>query len=383
MPNPKKKILFVITKSNWGGAQRYVYDLATNLPKETFDVAVALGGTGSAGADAGKLKEKLEEVGVRTIFVKAFMRDVSAQRDLALVPELVQLFRSEKPDVVHLNSSKAGAVGALAARLAGIKKIVFTSHGLVYDENRNTFWRAGMWFATWVTFLLCHQIILISQDTYKRAQRLPWCTFKVHLIHNGLPPLSFLDREKARAELGLPFEGVVIGALGELTGNKNYQTLIRSLGILKDKGKLFIMCIVGGGEEKELLEKLIAARDLGGYVRLVGFKADGYRYLQAFDIFTLPSLKEGLPYVLLEAGQAGLPTVASRIAGTIDIVEDGVSGLLVEPKDETALAKTLITLLDSPIERERFSQALQKKVTNEFSIDKMIASIAALYLRAS
>src|SRR3990167_2305563 len=107
-----KKILFVITKSNWGGAQRYVYDLATALHKGQFEVVVAFGGTGEAGAHPGLLAERLKEVGVRTIFIESFTRDIGIFRDVSAFFELLRVIKKERPDVLHLNSSKAGGIGS-------------------------------------------------------------------------------------------------------------------------------------------------------------------------------------------------------------------------------------------------------------------------------
>jgi glycosyltransferase involved in cell wall biosynthesis len=125
----KKKVTYVITKANWGGAQRYVFDLATHLPKEEFDVSVAYG-------VEGKLAEELKRAGIVTHYIPALGRDVSFVKDTKSLLELFELFLKEQPDVVHLNSSKAGGVGALAARLTGVPKIVFTIHGLPEDEAR-------------------------------------------------------------------------------------------------------------------------------------------------------------------------------------------------------------------------------------------------------
>src|ERR1700733_9355680 len=103
MNQTRTKVLYVITKSNWGGAQRYVFDLATHLPKEKFDVTVVLGGTGEKDAGEGELAKRLREAGVRTIFLKAFARDIRPTGDYRALFELLQIFRTEKPDAVHLN----------------------------------------------------------------------------------------------------------------------------------------------------------------------------------------------------------------------------------------------------------------------------------------
>ena len=155
---PKKRILFIITKSNFGGAQRYVYDLATHL-SEAYDVAVAFGGTGVHYSSEGTLAKKLSDRGVRTIFVQSLGRDINLGGDFRAFFDLIKLFKKERPDVVHLNSSKAGGMGALAGQIAGIPRIIFTSHGLPYDEDRSVFARATILTATWITFLLCKKVI--------------------------------------------------------------------------------------------------------------------------------------------------------------------------------------------------------------------------------
>ena len=134
----KKKVLFVITKSNWGGAQRYVYDLATALPKDQFEVKVIFGGTQEVGGSYGMLDTnlKIKAPEVQRIFVPSLIRDISIGKDIKSFFELLRLFKKLRPDIVHLNSSKAGGVGALAARFAGVPKIIFTVHGLPEDEAR-------------------------------------------------------------------------------------------------------------------------------------------------------------------------------------------------------------------------------------------------------
>jgi len=382
-----KKILFVITKSNWGGAQRYVFDLATNLPKNEYEVVVALGGTGAAGAGEGTLSQRLMAAGVRTIFVQSFMRDISVWRDRKAVRELKAIVAAERPDVVHLNSSKAGGLGAWAARRThwrderGVKhraKIIFTSHGLPWDEDRGVVSRAAIWLASWITFLLCDVVVTINRDNAARAA-LPWCSSKIRLVHNGAAPVAFAERSEARRALGLDDNTLVVGTIANLEWNKGLQYLVRAAGDLARAGKNFAVCIVGEGEERTFLTTLISDESLEPVVRLAGFVPDAARYLSAFDIFCLPSVKEGLPYVLLEAGQAGLPCLGSNIPGVTEIIGTGVSGLTFRTKDHHNLAAKLSQLIDDPGMRERLGNALKQRVEQEFSIEKMVTSTASLY----
>ncbi len=375
-----KKILFVITKSNWGGAQEYVYTLATRFAGAGGNVLVALGGTGEAGASAGLLSTRLAEAGVRTIFISSFARDISITRDFSVFFELLRIVRSEKPDVLHLNSSKAGGLGSLAGRIAGVRRIVFTSHGLAYDEDRPFFIKIFIWLSTWTTFLLAHRTIVISRDAYARARRFPFCKHTIRLVHNGIAPFHPLERISARKKLipSMSDRDVWIGTIAELTRNKALSYLIRAAALLKKRGRAFVLCIIGEGENRIVLEKLILHEQLSENVFLLGFVPNARLYLSAFDIFTLLSVKEGLPYVLLEAAQAHCAVVGSRISGTTDIVDEQ-TGILVEAKNVESAERALEMLIDNPQKRLTLGEALRRKVLVEFSIEQMLEKTAAVY----
>ena len=296
----KRKVLYVITKSNWGGAQRYVFDLATNLPKQDFDVSVILGGDGLL---AQKLQQEKTSV-YRSLFMQ---RDMSMLADIKSFFELYRLFKQIQPDVVHLNSSKAGGVGALAARMAGVKNIIFTVHGLPEDEPRGVLGRLLIKVATRLTFALCDKVITVSKDNQRRVRGSV-------LIYNGIGPIVFGTGDTIRS--AFPPGVTITGTIGELNKNKNQVALIEEA---KQNPNMYV-AIVGEGEMRSKLERLINKYNLNNRVKLFGF-LPAAEVLKGFDIFALPSLKEGLPYVLLEAKQAGLPIVANRVGGIGEILD--------------------------------------------------------------
>jgi len=296
----KRKVLYVITKSNWGGAQRYVFDLATNLPKQDFDVSVILGGDGLL---AQKLQQEKTSV-YRSLFMQ---RDMSMLADIKSFFELYRLFKQIQPDVVHLNSSKAGGVGALAARMAGVKNIIFTVHGLPEDEPRGVLARLLIKVATRLTFALCDKVITVSKDNQRRVRGSV-------LIYNGIGPIVFGTGDTIRS--AFPPGVTITGTIGELNKNKNQVALIEEA---KQNPNMYV-AIVGEGEMRSKLERLINKYNLNNRVKLFGF-LPAAEVLKGFDIFALPSLKEGLPYVLLEAKQAGLPIVANRVGGIGEILD--------------------------------------------------------------
>lgn len=302
------RILYVITKANWGGAQRYVYDLATATKEAGNEVAVAVGGTGL-------FSEKLRLASVPIFPLAGVQRDLSITKDVGGFFALYRTIRTFRPDVIHLNSSKAGGLGSLAARLLGVRKIIFTAHGWPFMERRNMFWRAFVWLSSWATALLAHDVIVISTSELRLGRLLPFCAAKMHLIHNGIDlQMAFGSGERIRA--AFPPGAHITGTIGELTRNKNQIALIEEAR----KNPEMYVAIVGEGELRPYLEKKIHDYSLGDRVKLFGF-IEAREVLKGFDEFALPSLKEGLAYVLIEARTAGLPIRATRVGGIPDVLD--------------------------------------------------------------
>lgn len=378
--NPeKKKILYIITKSNYGGAQRYVFDLATSLPKEEFDVAVALGGTGVKGADTGLLAQKLISKGIRVITIRSFMRDVSVVKDVLAFFELFSILLRERPDIVHLNSSKAIVMGAFVARTLRVKKIVATIHGWAFNEPRPPFELTLITYLHKLGVLLCHHTIVVSETDKLQTGAWGSLSKKITAIHNGIGAITFFSRTDAREKLKLPQDALIIGSIGELTQNKNYASLITAVALLKKKSIAeFIVSIIGDGELAESL-RIQSNNEISGGIVFEGYRQDGAEYLQAFDIFVLPSLKEGLPYVLLEAGMANLPVVSTNVGGISEVIETDVTGILVPSNTPEVLSYALSTYIEDPHLRSTHGTALKAKVLKDFSTESMLKNTLSVY----
>jgi len=295
------KILYAITKSNWGGAQRYVYDLATAAQQKGFDVAVAHGGTGL-------MQEKLKNAGIRTVSILGLVRDVGGS-DWGAYRALKKIIRDEKPDVLHLNSSKAGAMGALAGRLAGVKNIIYTDHGWAFKEKRSLPSRIVIWFISWFTVLLVDRVIAVSEYELALTKQMPFCGKKAVRIYNGIDlNMSFGSGEIIRN--AFPTGVKITGTVGELTKNKNQIALVEQA---KNNPDMYV-AVVGEGELRSSLEEKIKEYGLEARVKLFGFLpvAD---VMRGFDVFALTSIKESLGLVILEARAARLPIVANRVGG--------------------------------------------------------------------
>ncbi|MEK7607512.1 MAG: glycosyltransferase family 4 protein [Patescibacteria group bacterium] len=381
LTGPVQKILHVITKSNWGGAQKYVYDLATNLPKEQYESVVVSGG-------AGPLAEKLTEAGIRTVSIQNLGRDISFFGDISSFCKLISLFKKEKPDIVHVNSSKVGGLGALAARITKVPRIIFTCHGWAFNEDRNFFSLYFIRFLSWLTVMLSHTTITVSERDFHDGSRMLWVKNKIILVHNGIKVPEFKEKDESRSFLSdlAKNKGVdvgendfLIGAIGELHKNKAYEYTLEAISLLKQKDIPAKLVVMGEGEERKELENMIDKLSLKKDVALLGFIGDAPQYLKAFDALILSSIKEGLPYVVIEAGFAGLPVVATNVGGVKEIIDDMKSGILVQTKKPADIASALELIYSNCEKALLFGQNLRQKVEREFSLEKMIEKTMGVY----
>lgn len=369
-----KKVLYVITKATWGGAQRYVYDLAVEAKKQGYDVAVAYGSDGM-------LADKLKEQSIRTISFPSLGRDVNLTKDIAVFWDLIRLFRKERPNVVHINSSKVGGLGTLAARLARVPNIIFTAHGWAFNEERTSLQRGAILFISWLTMLFAHKTIVVSNRMHDQAPQF-FVARKIHVIHNSIHAIRFYTQKEARATLGLeglPNNTLLLGTIGELHKNKGQVYLLEAFAQLKNESANIHLCIIGRGEEEESLKNKVKELGIESDVTFTGFVDEAVRYLHVFDIFLLPSITEAFGYVLLEAGLAELPVIATRVGGIPEIIENDVDGLLVRPRDVKELMLAIKFLLENKERRESYAKALKHKVSEEFVFKKMCDKTFKLY----
>ena len=372
----RKKVLFAITKSNFGGAQRYVYDLATALPHERFEVVVVFG-------EGKELEDKLNGAGIRSIKIRSLQRNVNIFKDFLVFFELLRIFRKERPDVVHLNSTKIGGVGTIAGRICGIPKIIFTAHGWAFNEKRNFVSKAVIAFLQWVTVLFTHTIIAVSQKTADQILRFAFIgSDKIKVVYNGTADIDFVGRAEARRELlGERKETIWIGTISELHSNKGIDIALAAFAQIAKKYPQTIFVVIGNGEEKTHLAKQIIELGLTDRAFPIGFVTEAKKYLKAFDIFTLTSRTESLPYAILEAGLAELPVIASAVGGIPEIINSPETGILVPTGEQAprSIANALETLITNPKQAKKLGQNLKNRVTKEFSVEKMHNETFALY----
>lgn len=376
-----KKVLFVITKSNFGGAQRYVYELATQLPKDQFEVHVALGGNGI-------LKNMLEEAGIPVYPLTHAERDINLIKEAQLLVRLFSIIRKIKPQIVHLNSPKIGGLGAVAARLNRVDKIIYTNHGWPFKEERPLWQITLIKFFSWLTVFLGKQTIVLSEMEQNIVSNWLFIQNKIILIPNGLVSFDPLPKKDALAFLigqsktDQVYEESykVIGTISELHKNKGLSYALQGIAryIKHTQDKVIFICI-GEGERRASLEQEIESLGLTGQVYLVGHFENARNYLSAFDYFLLSSIKEGLPYCILEAGSLGVPVITTNVGGIPEVVTNLKEGFLITPRKPREIKQALLYINEHPEETKIYAKNLKEKIKTKYSFDAMLHKIKELY----
>lgn len=370
--------MFLITKATWGGAQRYVLDLATHIPQDEFEPIVAFG-------ERGRLSNMLADSGIPIRPIPSLGRDIALISDVTSFFQILICLWRVRPDVVHLNSSKAAALGALAARIIGAlpagrqANIIFTVHGWPFNEKRSSLPRTLIYLISWFTALMSHATIVVSRSDEVQGKKMSAVADKIHYIPIGIEAPEYLSREEAiqylcgkvpalKKTLNVPR----IGTIAELTANKGISFAIEAIALLKRQGVNVLYMVLGEGEERGHLKTLARTSGVAERVLFSGFVSDAARYLKAFDVFLLPSIKEGMPYVLLEAGAAGLPIVMTTVVNP-EVGERFQHIRAVPPADPEALAEALIETMREREENELFPSQ------NHFPLSDMVEKTALLY----
>lgn len=377
--NTMKKVLYVITKSNWGGAQKYVFDLATSLPKDQFEVVVAYGP--APNGEEGLLARRLNHARIRGIYMPELSRDISGAGDFQALRSLFRLYKKEKPDIVHLNSSKAAGLGAFAARLARIRRIIFTVHGWPFLEERAQYQKALIELFSWMTTLLSHHTITLSDLDCAHAKNWPLVHKKIYRIYNGVTKVHDTPRTRTELRTALSpslgeYTGPLLLTIAELHTNKGLMHMLRALTNVPDVRWV----IVGEGEEREALEKYARSVGLDRRVHFVGFIENAAELISGGDIFVLPSTKEGFPFVLLEAGARQVPIITTRVGGIPELINEK-TGVLVPAKDPVLLAHAITATLKHPEEAHARAHALFERIEKEFNFESVtLGKTVALYV---
>jgi glycosyltransferase involved in cell wall biosynthesis len=297
--------------------------------------------------------------------------------DWRAVKALLDTCRRERVDIWHGHDYKSNALGLLLKRFHPMK-LVTTVHGWVHHTARTPMYYRVDKFC----LPRYEKVICVSDDLYDACRRIGVPARRCELIENAIDLDDYsrsLAPDQAKAKLGLPLTGFLVGAVGRLEPEKGFDILVRAMAELVRRDEDISLLIVGEGGDRPRLEALAAELGVGPRLRLVGWQSDVRDYFQAMDLFALSSFREGLPNVLLEAMALQVPSVATRINGVPKLVQDGRNGLLVPPGDPTSLANALQALIANADLRHVFRHAGRKTVETRHSFPVRMRKLKEIY----
>lgn len=354
----------------YGGGERYLELLMGGLDRTRYRPILICPEPGSF---VGRMKER----GVETHLVHL----APLFNPLALW-RLIQLLARERVTILQTHGARANFYGRIAGRVAGVPVVISTVHNSLKDYEVRSLRRWLYAFLLRVTLPLVHRIICVSDATRRDLiDECPAAAAKVHTVYNGVDSSVFSsqpDRQQVRRELGIA-QGPVLITIGRLTEQKGHRYLLQALPDLLKRWPQLCAVFVGEGELHDTLQRM--ARDLGveGACRFVGVREDIADILAAADLFVLPSLSEGFPFVLLEALAMGCPVVASRVNGIPELIEDRKTGLLVPTRDPQGLAVAIREVLSDPAAASRMGRVGRTVVWERFTVDRMVANTTAIF----
>jgi glycosyltransferase involved in cell wall biosynthesis len=384
-PQEKVRVLRVIARLNMGGPALHVAYLTAGLAERGYDTTLV---AGSLAPHEDSMAFVAERLGVDVVRIPELHREISPVRDAVAVARLARLIRRERPQIVHTHTAKAGAIGRLAAVLAGDARppiVIHTFHGHVlrgyFDPVRSEgFRRLERWLARMSTAL-----VAVSPEVRDDLVRLGIAPAKkfavirlgIELEDRVAPDAD--DRAETRRLLGIPADRFVVGWIGRMTSVKRTEDVLRAFKHLRDGGVDASLCLVGDGPQRGAVER--RAHELGvmRQTLFLGFQEEVAQYYAAFDALVLPSLNEGTPVSAIEALAAGRPVVATRVGGVPDVVRDGENGFLVDPGAVMDLAERLSRLAQDPALLERMARAGRRSVVPRYAVDRLVADVDRLY----
>lgn len=370
------KILFVITKSDIGGAQVFVLNLARALKNNGWEVEVAAG-------DGDYLFKELRKENIQYHYLNSLKRDFSIINSLYFLYDLYLLIKKNNYDFIHLNSSNT-LIGTISSKfLRNAPKSVFTFHGLSFiDVNyqANIFFKflAKLYYKILLNTL--DKVVFECEHNFKEVKHAGMVTNGV-IIYNGLDErdLSFSSCLKVREyfsnECGIDLSDCfLIGSTGRLIYQKNYEFLIRNFKKIKEQIPNAKIIIIGDGPDRKYYENLIKELGIQNDFHLVGELKNSHQYMKGFDIFTLTSRYEGVSISLIEALYAEIPILVSNVGGNPDVVGNSSIQLFTLDNFEDYLNK-LLAIKNNPNEVIQFNSSIK----NRFSLNNMMLQYDKLF----
>jgi glycosyltransferase involved in cell wall biosynthesis len=374
------RVLRVFSRLNVGGPAVHVILLAEGLEPLGYQTTVALGAEAPWEGDLRALADRKR---VRCVDIPGLGREIRPLADARALLALYKMMRSWRPDIVHTHTAKAGVLGRVAARMAGIRNVVHTYHGHVlrgyFDAGRNAAFRAVERALARSTRVL----IAVSQSVKEDLVALGIASAdRIRVVPLGLELHSLagaLPRGGLRGEAGVSDAAPLVGIVGRLTAIKDVATFLHAADAVRARVPAARFAVVGDGELRADLEARARRLGLGGAVRFHGWRHDMAAVYGDLDVAVNTSLNEGTPVSLIEAMAAGRPVVATRVGGTPDLLGGGARGRLVPPGDAGAVADAVVEAIARGAEVEARVASARAYVIAEHAVSRLVRDVDALY----
>src|SRR5262245_36436750 len=357
-PGRRVRVLHVITRLILGGAQENtLYTVIGQQRNPRYRVTLL------AGVDdgpEGDLHERARAAGVDLVLQPSLVREIRPATDVRAFVELYRFLRRGGYDIVHTHSSKAGILGRLAARWAGVPIVVHTLHSLVFHEYQAA-WKNELYIGLKkLCAPLTDALISVNDKTTQGALAAGIGRPEQYLtIHSGMELHPFLDVARslpvgeAKRRLGIPEDAPVVGKIARLFPLKGHEQFFDAAAHVARAQPRAWFLLVGNGSLRGELEQRARALGIAERTRFAGLVPPEQvpAHIQAMDVVVHASLREGIARVIPQAGATGKPVVAFAMDGAPEVIRDGVSGYLVPPRDGAAMAERSLALLREPAAR--------------------------------
>jgi glycosyltransferase involved in cell wall biosynthesis len=365
------RILYLIDKLQRAGAQVHLLQLARHLDPGEFDPRVCCLIRGGPVAEQMRaLGLEVDILGLPTIYGPAAWR---------ALPRLARSLRERRVQLVHTYLVSANIYGTFAARLAGVPAVLTSRRDTGFSRN----WRLRL-VEEWLVNPRVDRVAAVSPSAAAEARKERGLGgAKVVTIPNGVDLAEYAParhpRVVARERFAVAADELALGVIAHLSPVKGHADLLQAMAVVAARQPRVKLFLVGDGVLRQPLEAQARSLGLAGRVLFTGSRDDVADVLAMLDVMVLPSHTEGMSNTLLEAMAMERPVVATAVGGNLDLLEDGVTGLLVPPHDPEALAAAILRLLGAPDEARRLGQAARRRAEAEFGLDRMVARYEALY----
>jgi sugar transferase (PEP-CTERM/EpsH1 system associated) len=371
-PAEPLRILHVVPQVAMGGTEHGVLKLMKCLAAGTFDQHICA----VRGYDP-------SSESLRSVADKIFAMNSPQSRMQVSVFRLASVMKRYRPHIVH--SRNWGAIEAIpAARLARVPVAIHSEHGYELDMLHGLPWRRRVFRR--IAFAMADAVFAVTKELAGyHARQICVSPDSVRVIYNGVDTVEFSPRadlrESMRARLQLPANTFAVGSVGRMVAIKDHLTLLKAAEISIRNGIDLRLILGGAGPELTRLQEYVNySAELCSRVIFAGASAEVSALMNAFDVFALPSIAEGMSNTLLEAMACGLPVLATGVGGNPEIVEDGAHGWIFEPRDSASLARHICDLAHDRVLCEQFGKASRQRAVQLFNIEHMIEQYRNLYI---